>query len=401
MAQNYSSETHGGGRNTVKRSRAFQPKGREWSQDWKCDSCYFSNRHFRDMCYRCKKSKSSVGYFNSEGQTYDSKVKQEGRAGIDWTCINPNCEFPTNRHFRTICFKCRTPKQKIISSCSSSKVIKGENNTGQSNDHALDNPMVKFSLATSFGHAPITSDTSGNVPSHQSKPDLVNRNHNDSMAKYGLPSGFGYSNKHPSDSNIHQDDNWTCLNCRDSNHGVNGSCSKCNYPKSRILPKGSEASNGIDNGNQGDWTCHCCSKSAKGYQNRYFRKTCYRCDAPKLFDTSQQHDILPVKREWMETYEADVNYFQDKYAEGDWYCAACGNFANGHHRSTCYKCKQPRPRAESYQVGDNIDCNNDWKCSQCNITNTHWKTWCHKCGQNRDRWENGDTGIKVETEVGS
>ena len=379
-------------------SKSFQT-GREERQDWKCDSCTFSNRHFRGRCYRCHKSRPDAGYFNPEGQTYnDKRAKQEEKTGVDWICPNPNCKY-SNRHFRTICFKCRNPRSNTnSSSCWPSKEVEGEDNDGPSNNISSDNPMAKFGLPTFFGPVRNRSEPSRDVLSGQSEPDATKIKIDDPMGKYGLPSGFGFSNKPFGGNNIHQNDNWICSNCQISNHGGDRSCSNCNYPKSNILPKRSvEASKTIDHGKQGDWTCHSCSKSTIGYPNRSFRNTCYRCDAPKPLNNSTRPDILPVKQEWMETYEADVNYFQDQYKEGDWYCAPCGNLANTQNRSTCYKCKRHWSQSQSYQSGDNKHWKNDWKCSQCNNMKSYWKKYCPECGQNRGHVERSEVANNIET----
>jgi hypothetical protein len=76
---------------------------------------------------------------------------------------------------------------------------------------------------------------------------------------------------------------------------------------------------------------------------------------------------VPAKGEWMTEYKKDLQYYQDHFVEGDWYCKPCRNLRNRQTHSACYQCHQPRNRKTSN--ANPLRENREWNCPVRNTGN--------------------------------
>ena len=378
-------------RQSVTRTKRFQYK-EAWPPHWRCELCYYDNRHFRTKCNRCDKSKSLC--ILNHGMQGDSVLNNKEHSDTNWTCTSPNCKYVNNGHAKS-CHKCGNCKQSYQENNYNRNVIKYEASANKE-DGPFENTLEKYGLPTSFGATSIKLE---NGESGSQKKDLsllpMNDRSNNPMSSFGLPNGFGCSDRHVVGHAGDQGEQWECSNCYKCNGRLDRSCLNCNYPKSCIEPgRNLEGNLGNNDDKREDWMCYSCSKTDKGFPNKHFRYTCTRCKASRTLDFLPK-PRSPAKADWMDKYEEDVKYFQDQYNEGDWYCIPCGNLANGHQLSICYKCKQPRTNSDLEKNCDEFEANKYWACFQCKNRMNFRKICCDQCGWNRANNEQfeGRTGI--------
>jgi hypothetical protein len=307
----------------------------------------------------------------------NSVLNNKEHGDKDWTCTSLNCKYINIGH-RKSCHKCGNWTQGYRDNNYSRNVIKYEANANKE-DKPFENTLEKYGLPTSFG-ATSTKLENGESGLQQNESSLlqINDRSNNPMASFGLPNGFGCSDRHIVDPAGDQVEQWVCSNCHKSNGRLDRSCLNCNYPKSCIEPGRDLKGNfGNNDDKRKDWMCYSCSKTDKGFPNKHFRNTCTRCNAPRTLDFVPKPRTSPAKAQWMGKYEEDVKYFQDQYNEGDWYCIPCGNLVNGHHRSTCYKCKQPRTFSDLEEHCDVLQANPYWVCLQCKNRMNFSKLRCY------------------------
>ena len=85
----------------------------------------------------------------------------------------------------------------------------------------------------------------------------------------------------------------------------------------------------------------------------------------------------------MTDYKTDLQYYQDHFEEGDWYCIPCGNLLNRQIHSSCYQCHQPRNLKNSNESYNPLRTNREWDCPVRNTGNPDSGLQCTPYYQNQ------------------
>ena len=179
--------------------------------DWKCNTCSYINRHYRNKCNRCHGLKPQIDQKRYRKEDHRLNEQKEV-TGNDWVCTNRECTF-VNKCYSGSCIKCnclRGGNESKNINCDGSDTYRTKNDSHGTNRSL----MAHFGLPTSFGPDSSSLDKC-KIKLQPNKTQSTNEdNNNDAMAALGLPTCFANPNRHAVDvdpSNDPGDNIWsTC-----------------------------------------------------------------------------------------------------------------------------------------------------------------------------------------------